>query len=210
MTSTNDNGIQTLAGAARRHPCSGRSIEAWICNSLSDAMRMFCVAHCDVLRTDCTKVSYFQGHLLQLHHNPATHGGLPRARTRKHAHFRMVSCCRGACGRDSPPQPSPAPSACSSSPASCICCHCCSLSLSLIAKAARMGCSMRRLSVAAARARPTVGATDWRLSAGLLDTNFRVALVIRGAFRGFIFHSSSQIFYRQTSKKKLRLCGINE
>lgn len=126
MTSTNDNGIQTLAGAARRHPCSGRSIQAWICNSLSDAMRMFCVAHCDVLRTDCTKVSYFQGHLLQLHHNPATHGGLPRARTRKHAHFRMVSC-----SRDTPPQPSPAPSACSSSPASCICCHCCSLSLSL-------------------------------------------------------------------------------
>lgn len=76
------------------------------------------------------------------------------------------------------------------------------LSLSLIAKAARMGCSVRRLSVAAARARPTVGATDWRLSAGLLDTIFRVALVIRGAFRGLLFHNSSQIFYRQTSKKK--------
>lgn len=75
------------------------------------------------------------------------------------------------------------------------------LSLSLIAKAARMECSMRRLSFTA-RARPTVGATDWRLSAGLLDTNFRVALVIRGAFRGFLFHNSSQIFYRQTSKKK--------
>lgn len=107
---------------------SGRNIPAWICNSLSDAMRMFCVAHYDVLRTDCTKVSYFQGHLQQLH-NPATHGGLPRARTRKHAHFRMDSCRRGACSRDSPPRPSPAPSVCSSIPASCICCHCCSLSL---------------------------------------------------------------------------------
>lgn len=74
--------------------------------------------------------------------------------------------------------------------------HPASAALSLIAKAARMGRSVRRLS-AAARARPTVGATDWRLSAWLLDSIFRVALVIRGAIWLFLFHNSSQIFYKQ-------------